>query len=172
MATLGIKCKVCDKGPLEKTKLYRLSIPVVVIGYIFLLPSLLGIFISGMMFFGSVIAVGEGANETKDKTIKQLISVGMNLDDAENILRKSESEVDDYLSTSGQYTDEQVSEIKSSLSSYTYGNAGAGLGFLMLSGMTLPFLILSITSGLVGWLLTMKKKVLKCISCEAVINAS
>ena len=47
---IEIRCKVCDAGTLLQRKKYRMSGPVVAIGYILLVPSILGILISVMSF--------------------------------------------------------------------------------------------------------------------------
>ncbi len=49
-----IKCKICDVGVLKKTNHYRMSGVVVTIGYILLIPSFLGMTISGIMFVFSL----------------------------------------------------------------------------------------------------------------------
>jgi len=48
-----LRCKVCDQGTLEHKRVYRMSGPVVFIGYILLIPSILGILFSALMFVGS-----------------------------------------------------------------------------------------------------------------------
>jgi hypothetical protein len=53
----NIPCKVCNRGVLVPKRIYRLSAPVVAIGYIFLIPSVLGMIAGGLIFFG-VIAQG------------------------------------------------------------------------------------------------------------------
>ena len=57
MLTLGergravaVVCKVCDRGSLIPTKKYRLSGPVVFIGYILLIPSVLGVLFCAFSF--------------------------------------------------------------------------------------------------------------------------
>jgi len=100
---LEIICKVCDKGLLGQKKKYRLSGPVVAIGYILLVPSVLGI----------VVAV---------------LALVMT-------------------SSSG---------------------GGGGLAEGIFIFIAIGFLVM----GLLGWLLVMKKQVLQCSICGAVINAT
>ena len=106
---MDVICKICDKGALIQKRKYRMSGPVVLIGYILLIPSILGVLISAMTFF-------------------QL----------------------------------------SSVSSQANASAGAGLagGFSIFIG--LAFFV----SGLLGWLLIMKKQILQCNVCGAVVNAA
>lgn len=44
-------CKVCDRGKLVRKKVFRLSGPAVVIGYIMLIPSVVGVALSAAIFF-------------------------------------------------------------------------------------------------------------------------
>lgn len=94
-----------------KKKVYRMSGPVVAIGFIFLIPSIIGIIFSAVMFFG-VIAGGNAAD--------------------------------------------------------SFSQTAVGIG----AGMAVLFGIASSVGGLVGWLLVMKKSVLQCSFCGAVVNAS
>ena len=103
---MEISCKVCDKGALVQTKVHRLSGPAVVIGYIFLIPSILGIIISALAFV-------------------------------------------------------QVSYL-------SHGSSGGSL----VGGFVLIFGLASFVGGLLGWLLVMKKRVLRCNVCSATVNAA
>ena len=46
------RCKVCEYGDLVPKKIFRMSGPVVAIGFILLVPSVLGMAMSALMFFG------------------------------------------------------------------------------------------------------------------------
>lgn len=61
--SIRLPCKVCEQGTLLSKKVFRMSGPVVVIGYIFLIPSVIGILLSVLMFFG-VIATSGSATDT------------------------------------------------------------------------------------------------------------
>lgn len=50
-----LKCTVCKYGVLENKKLYRLSGPAVVIGYILLIPSVLGMIASLLLLLGVIV---------------------------------------------------------------------------------------------------------------------
>ncbi len=107
-----VRCKVCDSGTLIQRKKYRMSGPVVFIGYILLIPSILGILFSAFMFFTAATTT--------------------NID-----------------TSSGS-------------------NVAAGI----LGGFSIFMGIAALVSGLLGWLLIMKKQVLECDVCHAVVNAS
>jgi hypothetical protein len=100
---LEITCKVCDKGLLTLKKKYRMSGPVVAIGYILLIPSALGMAFSLLMFVMTTAFRG-----------------------------------------------------------------GVGLAEGIIIFIALSFLVI----GLLGWLLVMKKQVLQCNLCGAVVNAT
>jgi len=96
-------CKVCDRGVLTPKKIYRMSVPVVFIGYIFLIPSAVGVLFSVVLLI---------------------------------------------------------------VSSQPDSSSRLGEGFAIFMGVT------SFAGGLLGWLLIMKKRVLKCNVCRATVNAS
>jgi hypothetical protein len=106
---MEIPCKICDKGSLQQKKKYRMSGPVVFIGYILLIPSVLGVIISAVTFLGISSAASRSGSDTA---------------------------------------------------------AGLAGGFIIVIGVAF------IVSGLLGWLLVMKKQVLQCNVCGAVVNAS
>jgi hypothetical protein len=112
MPVNAITCGVCNQGTLVRKKVYRMSGPVVAIGFILLIPSVIGIIISGVMLFG-VVSAGGNASDTASQ-------------------------------------------------------AAVGIGV----GVAAFFGIASFVGGLVGWLLVMKKRVLQCSFCGAVVNAS
>ena len=97
---VDVRCKVCDAGTLLRRKKFRMSGPVVAIGYILLIPSILGILAS--VFIVVALHRTDGFGE----------------------------------------------------------------------GVALFFGVASFVSGLIGWLLVMKKQVLECNACQAVVNAS
>jgi hypothetical protein len=106
-----VKCKTCDVGILQKIRKYRMSGVVVAIGYILLIPSVLGVMFSIFAFFTTMSA----ASGTKD---------------------------------------------------------AAATGAVIAGGIFIFFGIASLVGGLLGWLLVMKKDVLQCSHCGAVVAAS
>jgi hypothetical protein len=103
----GPRCRICGVGTLRLEKRYRMSAPVVVIGYILLVPSVLGMFFSVLTMFS---VAGHSS------------------------------------------TNNEVSAV------------AGGLVFFL----AVAFFV----SGLFGWILVMKKKVLCCEHCSAVVPAS
>jgi hypothetical protein len=108
-------CKVCERGLLVPKKMFRMSGPVVAIGFILLIPSALGIIAAAVLFFGLIASNVTGPSGATD---------------APNVVNV------------------------------------VGQGFAIALG------IASFVGGLLGWLLVMKKRVLKCSVCGATVNAS
>ena len=100
-------CKVCERGALVPRRVYRMSGPVVAIGFILLIPPVLGMIVCGLMFLGVT-----ATSKTPDNAT------------------------------------------------------------ILAGGLSLGFGIACFVSGLLGWLLIMKKRVLQCAVCGAVIGAS
>ncbi len=49
-----LQCKICDQGAVIAKKVFRVSGPAVVIGFILLVPSILGMAASALAFFGLI----------------------------------------------------------------------------------------------------------------------
>jgi hypothetical protein len=107
-----IRCKVCDRGELELKDLNRMSGPVVLIGVILLIPSLIGMVLSAIAFF--------------------------------SLLAEAQQD---------------------------FAKSGAS-GVSGIVWITVAVGIACFVGGLLGWLLVMRKRVLQCSYCSAVINAS
>lgn len=108
-----VRCKICDAGTLARRKKFRMSGPVVAIGYILLVPSILGILVSVFVFF-TAASLPHAANDV----------------------------------------------------------AAANMATGIAGGFAILFGVASFVGGLIGWLLVMKKQILECNACKAVVNAS
>jgi hypothetical protein len=108
-----VRCKVCDAGILVRRKKFRMSGPVVAIGYIILIASILGIIFSAFM----LLTAASLPHNPNDVAAANMVT----------------------------------------------GIAG---------GVAIFFGIASFVGGLIGWLLVMKKQILECNICNAVVNAS
>ena len=62
----GLTCKICEHGTLIPKKVFRLSGPAVVIGYILLIPSVLGMILCALIFAG-VFAVSGQPDRASDQ---------------------------------------------------------------------------------------------------------
>jgi hypothetical protein len=70
-------CKVCDRGTLERKNLYRLSRPVVAIGYILLLPSALGIFLGIVVSLSDSLGIVTPYSNRGNNGLVTVIGIGV-----------------------------------------------------------------------------------------------
>jgi hypothetical protein len=112
-----IHCKTCDLGQLHLERVYRLSAPVVTIGYILLIPSVLGMLFSVFML-----------------ALFLLDSLG--------------------------------------IPTAWMDPPAITFAFFWSALVCFLWIVAFFTGGLVGWLLVMKKKVLRCSNCGATVAAS
>lgn len=184
---MSATCKVCDGGQMTQTKISRMSTPVIVIGYILLIPSVLFVLLFGgctiLGSIGSGSAVAQAAEEVTmlhDEAVVILTDVGYSDGEAETILANESDVYGDIYGVvdDSKYTEVQSNAITSALAKESESMmtaAGAGIGTAAAGFGAIIGIILTIgafVSGLVGWLLIMKKKVLKCGSCSAIVDAA
>ena len=53
--SVPVTCKVCERGTLARKLVHRLSRPAVVLGYLLLVPSVIGLFVSGFLFVHAAV---------------------------------------------------------------------------------------------------------------------
>jgi hypothetical protein len=227
---LTVSCKVCDQGILIHKRIYRMSAPVVAIGYILLVPSLLGIATCVLLLLG-VISYNDHATNPYDKIVRQ----PLNAEDAfrvacingsrqepiftekqgrlececvlqaiqgqkgtpeenQNELRDVTAKLNqgildrqntkltaatlfcaEHLNSSSTLTDSGkyiYDRLEAPEDTENKVNVSTRLVHIVGEGWSVFWLIASFIAGLLGWLLVMKKKVLKCNVCGAIINAS
>lgn len=163
-----IRCKTCDTGELLKRKKYRMSGIVVFIGYILLVPSVLGILVGGIMLVATGAGTGAAMDSIQSKAQSKLKEAGISRVITTKILDSQPlSEAD---RTGLNYSQRQVvDKVKLEISA---GTVGAGLGVTMAGGVSVFVMISSLVGGLLGWLLIMKMKVLQCTHCGVIAAAS
>lgn len=234
-------CKVCDAGVLVPRKIYRMSGPVVAIGYILLVPSILGVAASVAMLEGvslittqpAAVPQGQATVVPQDQSppvppsldvdsqyrlacmkgiVANLTHLNMHallpetlpeqqqiceciisrIDDDENRHPSVEGPVcyEKWLSGAiNREADQGTQDVYAQLlnpkpappqpAAIAPAPAVAGppnLGVTILgaigSGFAIGLGIVSFVSGLLGWLLVMKKRVLQCTVCTATVSAS
>lgn len=172
MAKVKISCKTCDDGTMTTKKKYRMSGVVVVIGYLFLIPSLIGIVIGAVTIGASAVVVSEAdepgsfrLSETAKYDLKAALIADETIAGLEALERFDEAQI-------STLTPEQQSAFAMAQLEVGAHRAGTavGAGFIGASGIFI--IVSSLMSGLIGWLLVMKKKVLQCGSCGSVLAAS
>lgn len=164
----GLRCKTCDVGLLRLEKRYRMSTPVVAIGYILLVPSILGIIFSLLVVFMMGLGASGVRSARRNIAATNLRQAGV----AEPIVQK--------VITSQQITAEddvtltlaQKDAVEKAESSITAQETSVGAATVLGGGLGIFLAVAFFICGLLGWLLVMKKKVLFCPNCSAVVPAS
>lgn len=145
-----------------------MSGPVVLIGYIILIPCVILMALGIMTTFASGDSHNKVSSEIESEFQKAIDAAGIPKEIADQAI-KAEGLSEDQKQT---LTDEQSSALNSATTTRSAGMAGAsigaGIGGLAGVGLTIG----SFVGGLLGWLLIMKKKVLQCNACQSVVAAS
>lgn len=148
---------------IKKTK-FRMSTPVVVIGFVLLVPSVLGILFGALMLIMTAVTghrvSGEGALDIK----VQLIKAGITEPTLSKVASNRTLDSDEI----AELTPEQLGLVKRIQS----GVAGEQTAMGCMGGFSVLIMILSFVGGIGGWLLVMWHQVLQCERCGAVVRAS
>lgn len=161
-------CKVCDKGELQKKKTYRLSGPAVVIGYIFLIPCFFGMLLGIMMLISTGSAGSVQGDQIKQEFRNELQSALIPQPIITKLVNGNEPSQNELL----ELNEDQMKALEDAKTTHNAKTAGTAIGTGLAGGLSLFVIITSFVGGLLGWILTMKKKVLKCKTCGAIVQAS
>ena len=161
-------CQTCGQGSLKKKKTYRMSMPVVVIGYLLLIPCVIGMLIGIMGLFGTGAAVSEVSDQMNQDSKAKLEAAQIPTAVIESI--EEDATVD--ASDTANLSQEQLEVVEQAKLDRGAQIIGTGLGAAAAGGVSIVAIIFSFIGGLIGWLLIMKKKVLQCNSCSAIVSAS
>lgn len=155
---------------MTRKRVYRMSGPAVVIGFILLVPSILGILFGGLTMLFTII--GSSAAPTADSQIQQvksqLVSLGIPSEIVEDVAagkRISETRL-------ANLTPDQRMQVRAAELKVSTAKAVPGLAACCGGGFSVMIIIGSFVGGLLGWLLIMRKTVLQCFRCGAVVAAS
>lgn len=162
------KCNICQEGALKPRKKYRMSSPVVLIGYILLIPCVIG------MLFGFLLLVGTSASSVDvSETTRNAVRTQLAEADIPDRLINQVLTGDGISEGEKQtLTYAQRSALDDAQLTHSVGQVGSGAATLLAGGFSLVIIVSAFVGGLLGWLLIMKKKVLQCGNCGAVVNAS
>jgi hypothetical protein len=165
----NVACKVCNRpGGIGVAKLRKFSGPVAAIGYIFLIPSVLGMLIGLIMLFATCSAAKRVGDETNTGYQTAIASIdGLNPTQVSSLKAVVMAPSSDSLQSMGLNAD-LIERVNSAWSIRSGGQAGAGIGAGLAGGFALFAIVGSFVGGLLGWLLTMKRKVLLCRLCNGV----
>jgi hypothetical protein len=162
-----IRCKTCDTGELLRKKKYRMSGIVVFIGYVLLMPSVLGMLIGAITLFATGSGTGAALDSIRSEAQEKLENARVPPTITTRVLEPqllTEADLASLTPTQRETIDDIAREIAAR-------RIGAGIGAATIGGASLLIFVMSLVGGLLGWLLVMKKKVLQCTSCGAVTAA-
>jgi hypothetical protein len=194
-------CKVCDRGSLSPKKKFRLSGPVVAIGFILLIPSILGIVVSAIMLIGvNSVSLPHQTHQSaedakfrkacKDAFVERQAQFPAGISDVTapqfcectlsaykatgsvDVRGASETCAQQGVNGTLKQPDQSVDVFYEDASSQSAEETGANVARFIGSGFAIAMGIASFVGGLLGWLLVMRKRVLQCNVCGAVVNAS
>ena len=156
------------QGQLVRRKRFRMSAPVVAIGFILLIPSILGIiFFVGVGFLSGGAATQVSATN-KQQARDELTQASVPEDEIETILNSqplTQDQIQALTPDQKRATDDAAIKLSA-------GQVGAGFAGTLVGGTSLCMAVSFFVSGLLGWLLVMRKRVLQCQHCGAVVAAS
>ena len=163
-----IACKTCEVGQLVRRRRYRMSGPVVVMGYLFIVLALLcaigGTF--GLVDSSAVAAELPGRLAARSKST--LRSIAVPAPTIEKVVSGEELSASDRSALSEQQ--HEAIDLARRLNSLT--GISEGLRILLVAGLSILCLAAAFEACLVGCLLVMEKRVLQCLTCGAVTPAS
>jgi hypothetical protein len=97
-----LQCKICDQGALTSKKIFRMSVPVVLIGFILLVPSVLGMIFSALMLLGVFAADGAASVGTRNEAVSEMRNNDVPEPIIAAVVNKSKFGCE-YIDGSGQY---------------------------------------------------------------------
>lgn len=156
---------------MTKKRVFRMSGPAVVIGFILLVPSILGILFGGLTMLVTVVgsAAAPTTIDTQSQEVKtRLVSLRIPNDIVADVVAGKHLD-ETRLST---LTYPQRSAVRESELKISAAKAAPGLAACCGGGFSVIIMIGSFVGGLLGWLLIMRKTVLQCFRCGAVVAAS
>jgi hypothetical protein len=145
-----------------------MSGPVVVIGFILLIPSVLGM-LFGILMLVLTAATTSQISPTIEKEVRSQL-VAQRVPEPVIVKVVASKPVDD--SELQTLTSQQVSAVHQAEISASGGKLGAGAGAALVGGFSIFVIVASFVEGVFGWLLIMRKRVLQCSRCGAVVPAS
>lgn len=164
----SIGCQTCNAGELVRRRRYRMSMPVVAIGYILLIPCVIGILVAVLFLVASGGAAKAGFESVDRRAEERLVAAGLPRDVIDATVA-GRSITDAQRAALSNDQRRALDDTLLMVASEKLGTAG---GATLAGGTSVCLGISSFIGGLLGWLLVMKKKVLQCNTCGAVVAAS
>jgi len=161
-------CRVCGQGAMIKRKRFRMSGPVLVIGFILLIPSVLGM-LFGILMLVLTSAAGTQTSASSARDIRaRLVAQEVPESLIAEVVASKPVENAELVSLTSQ----QRSAVHDAQLSASAQKVGGGVATVVAGGFSLFVIVMSFLGGLLGWLLIMRKRVLQCVHCGAIVPAS
>lgn len=156
---------------MTRKRVFRMSGPAVVIGFILLVPSIIGICFGGLTMLMTVVG-SSAAPSSVDSQIQRVKTRLSSLKVPGDIVADVVvgKQIEENRLTSLTYP--QTSAVRESELEISAAKAAPGLAACCGGGFSVVIMIASFVGGLLGWLLIMRKTVLQCFRCGAVVAAS
>lgn len=165
-------------------KRHRMSKPVVIIGYLFLVPAIVGMLIGLVITIGGIGAAADGVSKSEaqaEQPMSLLGSADRNLLDLANVdnalvdrLDRGETIAEEELRAlpTDQRRAVRMAQTSADLERVVSDGSAKAAGGALEAAFGVMVILGAFVNGLLGWLLVMKKRVLACDTCEAVVAAS
>lgn len=162
------KCPICQRSRLVLDSRYRMSGPVVAIGWLLLIPSMLGIVLGAFFLLTTFWAVNNTTSIAKGVTTNRLQAAEI----PDQIIERFTAGEGISSEEMNSLTEAQRLALEDAKTERAGTSLGAGLGAAVLGGFSVWIMIIAFVGGLLGWLLVMRKRVLACGFCSAIWPAS
>jgi hypothetical protein len=157
-----------------------MSTPVVVIGFLLLIPCVVGILLCAT--FSLLVASGATAGsitlprEERSAAISSMQRAQVPVSVINAVVSGNSTEIDEWLNSDygggGPPPLFQQAVVKQAQSDLRVNTFGLGFLAVLSGGIAFIVAICCFIGGLLGWLLVMKKRVLQCSFCRCTISAS
>lgn len=163
-----ISCNVCrQSGGLAFKKVRRFSRPLVVIGWLFLIPSFLGMGCGACGLVATKEVSMKAHREMNAAYERRLAHIdGLDAMQVREIVSMSSFDAAE-LKRRGLST-QQISQVKRAYDSHIARKAGAVLGGGLYGGAAMIFMVAGAAGSVFGWILVLRKKVIACAMCQGI----
>lgn len=174
---LSIPCKICDRGSLDSKRIYRMNGPAVVIGYILLIPSLCGIAFCVFSIIGIELQPTQRFVSARQAAISEMREHGVPEDVINEVVAYPRRDPADYILDPGipmveySWVKDATEKLRNGSQVLITDVNDTRVGQALAERMFFVLGVIAFVSGLLGWLLVMKKRVLQCSVCNAVVEA-
>jgi hypothetical protein len=178
MSRLAIKCKICDTGALENKRIYRMSGPSVEIGYILLIPSICGIAFCALFIINIELRPSQRYVSANQAAVSEMRENDVPEEVISQVVAYPRRDPAGYINDPGipmyqfSWVKDATKKLRDGSPVLVADDNATRVGQALAERMYFFLGVMAFVSGLLGWLLVMKERVLQCCTCSAVVNAS